>query len=289
LWRAFLYLSAQAQKTDGFLMPLLEVTNLSAGYGERVVLNDISLAVEPGQMVGVLGPNGCGKSTLIKAISGLVKARKGTIVIAERPFPDLKPSERARLVGVVPQNLSLPDTFTASEVVMLGRTPHLKLLQNEKPDDWMAVEKAMHLTDCWHLAERYVGELSGGERQRVLLAMALAQQPRFLLLDEPTTFLDINYQTEMMEIVANWKSSKDEGQSRGVLAVFHELNLAAQYCDWLVLMTGGRVMAQGRPDEVINAENIYRAYGAKVLVVPHPLNQQPTTFIVPGGERNRTV
>ncbi len=267
-------------------MSLLEVEGLQAGYGAKTVLRDLSFALHPGELLGIIGPNGCGKSTLVKALSGLLKPKSGRVKVERQDLHRLKAAERARLLGVVPQAPLLPDTFTAAEVVMFGRTPHLRFLQNESMQDWQVVEQSMRATDSWHMAERYIGELSGGERQRVLLAMALAQEPRLLLLDEPTTFMDINYQIEAMEIVTHWKRSGTPEQPRAVLAVFHELNLAAQYCDRLVLIAKGCILTVGKPSEVITSENIMRAYGANVIVAPHPVNQQPTTFILPARSSN---
>ncbi len=257
----------------------LEIRNLQAGYGSRRVLHDLSLSVAPGEMLGVIGPNGCGKSTLVKAVSGVLKPQGGEVFFEGRNLLRLKPHERARLLAVVVQNPSLPSAFTAAELVLLGRTPHLGAFQQEGPHDWQIVQEAMEASDCWEMANRPVGELSGGERQRVLFALALAQQPRFLLLDEPTTFLDINYQVEVMDIAADWLRA---APGRGAIAVLHDLNLAAQYCQRLALLSAGRVLAIGRPQEVITAENIRQAYGAQVLVTPHPVNQLPTTFILPG-------
>ncbi len=257
----------------------LEITELSAGYGPKTVLHSLSLSVAPGELLGVIGPNGCGKSTLVKALSGVLKLKSGQVRFEGRDLLRIKSEERARLVGVVAQNPSLPPAFTAAEIVLFGRTPHLGAFQQEGPEDWRIVQEAMEATDCWKMATRPVGELSGGERQRVLFALALAQQPRLLLLDEPTTFLDINYQVEMMDIAANWLRAEP---GRGALAIFHDLNLAAQYCSRLALLSAGRLLAVGSPAEVINADNIRRAYGAAVIVAPHPINQLPTTFILPG-------
>ncbi len=259
--------------------PFLEIKNLSTGYPNKPVLYNISLEVQPGELVGVLGANGCGKSTLVKAISGLLKPSGGQIRLEGRDLLELKSEEKARLMTVVAQNASLPAAFTAAEIVLMGRTPHLGAFQQEGPEDWEIVRQVMEETDCWQMATRPVGELSGGERQRVLFALALAQQPRLLLLDEPTTYLDINYQTEIMDIATRWLVEKP---GRGALAVFHDLNLASQYCKRLALLSKGRVLAIGSPAEVITAANIRQAYGAAVIVTPHPLNELPTTFILPG-------
>lgn len=257
---------------------MLDIRNLTVGYANKTVLQDFSLQVRAGEMLGVLGPNGCGKSTLIKALSGIIKVRSGDVTLLGQNLLKLKPPARARLVGVVPQNPTLPPAFIAAEVVLFGRTPHLKFMESEKAQDWEAVRQAMEQAACWELADRRVGELSGGERQRVLFALALAQEPRLLLLDEPTTFLDINYQTEMMDIAAAWKQKPE----RAVVAVFHDLNLAAQYCDRVALLQNGQLLAIGPPTEVITVENIKLAYGAQVFIAPHPLNALPTTFILPG-------
>lgn len=259
--------------------PFLEIKNLSSGYPGKTVLRDISLEVQPGELLGVLGANGCGKSTLVKTISGLLKPTSGEIKLEGRDLLKLRPDERARLMTVVSQSPSLPAAFTAAEIVLMGRTPHLGAFQQEGPEDWEIVKEAMEMTDCWRMADRPVGELSGGERQRVLFALALAQQPRLLLLDEPTTYLDINYQTEIMDIAVRWLA---EQPGRGALAVFHDLNLAAQYCKRIVLLAKGSILAVGSPAEVITEANIRQAYGAAVIVTSHPLNELPTTFILPG-------
>lgn len=259
--------------------PLLRVSNLLVGYGVRTVLHDLSLDLYAGEFVGIIGPNGCGKSTLVKSVSGVLKPKSGQIFFEERELLKIKASERAKLSAVVAQNPSLPAAFTAAEIVMLGRTPHLGAFQQESEADWQIVREAMEAADCWEMAERPVGELSGGERQRVLFALALAQQPRLLLLDEPTTYLDINHQVGVMEIARRWLQA---APGRAALSVLHDLNLAAQYCHRLILLSKGRILATGTPQEVITADNIRQAYGAAVIVTPHPVNELPTTFILPG-------
>ena len=257
---------------------VLEIKNLAVAYPPKTVLNEISLTVEAGELLGVIGPNGCGKSTLVKAISGVLKPVGGTIWFENRNLLKLKASERAKLMAVVAQNPELPTAFAAAQLVMLGRTPHLGIFQEESALDWQIVQAAMEAADCWQFAQRPIGELSGGERQRVLFALALAQQPRFLLLDEPTTFLDINYQVSLMNIALAWLKAEP---NRAALGVFHDLNLAAQYCQRLALITNGKILAIGSPHEVITAENIRQAYGTSVLIMPHPLNDLPTTFLLP--------
>lgn len=257
---------------------LLEIENLRSGYGANTVLKNLSLELAAGEFLGIIGPNGCGKSTLVKTISGVLKPQGGQIRWEGHELLRLNAGERARLLAVVAQNSSLPGAFTAAEIVMLGRTPHLSAFQQESSTDWEIVQDAMQAADCWQLAERPVGELSGGERQRVLFALALAQQPRLLLLDEPTTYLDINYQVNIMEIGRRWLHAVP---GRAMLGVLHDLNLAAQYCHRLILLKKGEIIAQGSPQEVVTAENIRQAYGASVIVAPHPLNELPTTFILP--------
>ncbi len=263
-------------------MTLLKITELSAGYDRRPVLHGLSLELQSGELLGIIGPNGCGKSTLIKTLSGVLKPKGGQVWLEGRDLLRMKAEERARLVGVVAQNSSLPPAFTAAEIVLFGRTPHLGAFQNESEADWLIVREAMEAADCWHMAARPVSELSGGERQRVLFALALAQQPHLLLLDEPTTYLDINYQVEIMDIAADWLKTEP---GRGAIAVFHDLNLAAQYCRRIILLAAGRILATGSPQEVITADNIRQAYGATVFIAPHPVNQLPTTFILPGNKK----
>jgi len=177
----------------------------------------------------------------------------------------------------VPQNPSLPESFTVAELVMLGRTPHLKLLQSEGRRDLEVAARAMKMCGVEALADRLIGEISGGERQRVVIARALAQEPKLLLLDEPTSHLDIAHQVAVMDLI--WGLSRD---GLGVLAVFHDLNLAAQYSDRLVVLSGGRVIADGAPASVVTPSVIRQAYDAAVCVVPHPRNGAPVALV----ERN---
>jgi len=258
---------------------------VSFRYGSRVVIDRLSFTLRAGEMVGIVGPNGAGKSTLIKGLSGVLAPSGGRIMLRRpgtarvKEMAQVKRADLARTLAVVPQNASLPESFTAADIVLMGRTPHLGLLQAEGPRDWGAVWRAMALTDTVHLAERRIGELSGGERQRVVIARALAQEAPVLLLDEPTTHLDLCHQLAVLDLVRRLHHECD----LAVGAVFHDLNLAAQYCDRLIMLLEGRIHAEGAPGEVITAANVVRVYGARVHIIPHPSNGLPMTVLAAGG------
>lgn len=257
----------------------LRLEKVTLGYGDRVVLKDISLEAEPGEIIGIIGPNGCGKSTLIKGITRLIPWRSGQMLIDGRGIAKLSRADLARFIAVVPQSAYLPELFTAFEVVLMGRTPHLGYFRYESYKDVATVREAMEATQTIVLAERRVRELSGGERQRLTIARALAQEPKIILLDEPTAHLDINYQIEILDLIRNLCLE------RGLVTIvaLHDLNLAAQYCDRLVLLHKGGIYREGAPKEVIDARVIKEVYGAEVYVYPHPVNELPATFVVPGG------
>jgi len=248
------------------------------GYDHMAVLNNINLRAVPGEMLGLIGPNASGKSTLLKGITRLVNLFSGHIFINGQDIKNIKLEELAQLIATVPQNAVLPEAFTAFEMVLMGRTPHLGLLHYESEKDVAIAWQAMEVTQTRCLAERRVGELSGGERQRLFIARALTQQSRVILLDEPTAHLDINHQAEILNLV---KSLCVE-QKLTVITALHDLNLAAQYCDWLVMLNGGEVYTEGIPQDVLTAQNIKKAYGAEVCIYPHPVNGLPTTLITAG-------
>lgn len=262
--------------------PLLQVHELTFAFGPRRVLSGVSLSAAAGEMVGVIGPNGSGKSTLLRSICGVLRPGSGRVLVEGEDLARLSRVRVAQKVAVVPQDPHLPDAFTVWEVVLLGRTPYLKLLQAEGPRDFAVVQRALDLCGVAEFAGRRMGDLSGGERQRVVIARALAQEPQLLLLDEPTSHLDITHQTAILDLI----SSLSREQGLAVVAVFHDLNLAAQYCHRLALLSGGRILAEGSPSEVITAENVSRAYGAEVEIVPHPRNNQPVALVT--GNTNGT-
>ena len=255
---------------------VLEVRGLTVAYttGKRaiVALRDVSLRLAAGELVGLVGPNGSGKTTLIRAVTKTVVPAGGEINLCGDNVTSLSQAEIARRVAVVPQEPLLPEAFTALECVLMGRTPHLKLLQNESAPDFEAARRAMARTDSGELAGRPMGQLSGGERQRVVVARALAQDTPVLLLDEPTAHLDIGHQASVLALMR--ALCRDEGKA--VLAVVHDLTLAAAYCDRLVMLrSNGTVAAEGGASEILRPELLAAVYGAGVDVFPHPRTGSP--------------
>jgi ABC-type cobalamin/Fe3+-siderophores transport system ATPase subunit len=249
---------------------MIEIRDLDVKYGSQQVLQSVSLEVKSGETLALLGPNGSGKSTLIRALSGVVRA-SGNMRIAGRELGTLSAAERARLVAVVPQSSSLPPAFTVWETVLLGRTPHLNFLGQVSALDEKLAGEALEKVDALALKDRRVGELSGGEQQRVLLARALAQATPVLLLDEPTTHLDLQHQIGLLELVR--ALARDEELT--VLIALHDLNLAARYADRVALIVAGAIRAVGAPKEVLRPELISEIYRWPVQVLEHPFLDVP--------------
>jgi iron complex transport system ATP-binding protein len=240
----------------------LRAAGLGFRYRRQLVLHDVDLSVAGGEVVGVVGPNGSGKTTLLRLLSGTLKPTGGQTLLDGRNLAAFTRRQVAQQIAVLPQSFELPDSFTAWEVVLMGRNPHVSLLQGETPADLQVVEAAMLRTATLQFRDRLAVELSGGERQRLLLARALAQEPRFLLLDEATSNLDLHYQVEFLRLV---RAQRSEGT--GVVLVLHDLNLAARSCDRLVLLAGGSVKAAGTPAQVLQQELLSEVYGASVRVL----------------------
>lgn len=249
----------------------LEVLDVVCSYNCVPVLNGVSFKVKKGDFAGIIGPNGSGKTTLLRSISRIVGLRRGKIVVDGRDVNSLTRPQLARLLTTVPQETQAEFAFTVEEVILMGRFPYLRRLSREGPRDRQMAREAMALTGTLSLASRAITEISGGERQRVMIARALAQEPELLLLDEPTSHLDIGYQTEILDLL---RSLNRRGKF-AVLAVFHDLNLASQYCDYLILLSNGRIAAIGPPTDVITPDNVESAYGVEVLVTPHPVYGSP--------------
>lgn len=271
----------------------LRIEGLAVRYGQQPVLHDLSLRVEAGQFVALVGPNGSGKSTLVRAISGTVPVSAGRIeagalraatsrgakTASSSDVADLRrmgAAERARLIAVLAQETKVDFDFSAEEVVGMGRLPYVGRFQRETAQDWAVVRQAMHDTCTAHLAARPITTLSGGERQRVLFARALAQEPKLLLLDEPTAHLDMAHSVELLTLVRR----RNQAEGLTVLAVLHDLNLAAQVADRIVVLNKGAIVADGAPEAVIEPDLIGRVWGAAVQVVPHPVSGVPQVLLL---------
>jgi ABC-type cobalamin/Fe3+-siderophores transport system ATPase subunit len=257
---------------------MLNIQSLFVSYNGHKILQDISLRVPYGSILAVIGPNGAGKTTLIRSISGVLPPRSGNIFMDGIDLLGLPAIQRARYLAVVPQARQLPAAFTVQQSVLLGRTPYLGWLGRTHEIDHRLVQQALEQTRLTSLAQRRVGELSGGEQQRVLLARALAQDTPILLLDEPTTHLDLEHQSSFFNLVRALTAQK----RLSVLLVLHDLNLAGLYADQVALLVNGRIHTTGTPQEVLTEENLSRVYNVPVNVVPHP--EYGTPLVLPDGK-----
>ncbi|MFF8908707.1 ABC transporter ATP-binding protein [Streptomyces olivaceoviridis] len=253
----------------------LVARDLTLAYEARTVVEGLDLEIPDGKVTVVVGPNACGKSTVLRALGRLLRARGGAVLLDGADIADLPSRQIARTLGVLPQSPAAPDGITVADLVARGRQPHQKWWQQWSQADERAVTEALERTDTSDLADRPVDELSGGQRQRVWIAMALAQDTDLLLLDEPTTYLDIAHQVEVLDLIRRLNHER----GRTVVAVLHDLNQAARYADHLVAMKAGRIVAQGPPDEVVTAELVQKVFGLPAVVVPDPVTGGP--LVVP--------
>lgn len=241
---------------------VIRVNNVSFRYDDVKILDKISFNAIQGQIIGIIGPNGSGKTTLLRCIAGILKPYQGAIHINNKDVQQYNSKELARILSVVPQISSFTAGFTVFETVLMGRYPHLGVYQRESEKDYKIVNSALERVGITNLMNRDVSELSGGEKQLVTIALGLAQDPKIFCLDEPTLHLDINMQYKIMDLCKDICHTKQIG----VLVVLHDLALAAQYCDSLIILKNGRIQAHGSPNDVINVEDILDAYGVKVIV-----------------------
>ena len=245
----------------------LTINNIDCYYGSIQILDDIQFDVKSGEFLGILGPNGSGKTTLLKSISRVLKPRKGAILMDELNIYDLKTVDVAKQMAVVPQTAPVTFDFSALEVVLMGRNPHMDRFAIETKEDIEIAKNSMKLTNTWDFADRSITELSGGERQRVIIARALTQEPQLLLLDEPTTHLDISNQLEIMDLLKQLCKTK----KLLIVAVFHDFNLAARYCDSLILLKDGKIVAAGKSDDTLTSENVKKVFNVDTIVKKHPI------------------
>lgn len=251
---------------------LLRVDGVDCAYDGVKALEDITFETGKGDFIGIIGPNGSGKTTLIRCLSKVLEPIRGTVFLNGKTILEMTRREVAKLIGVVPQSSRIAFAFTAFEIVLMGRTPRLDRFQMEAEEDLQIAKKAMIKTDSWQLRSRLFGDLSGGEQQRVIIARALAQEPEVLLLDEPTSHLDIGFQLEILEFV----KVLCEEKNIVVLSVFHDLNLAARFCNKLILLNGGKIHSLGPTEDVLSTKNILDAYRVLASIE----RNQKTGFLV---------
>ncbi|KZM33654.1 ABC transporter ATP-binding protein [Oerskovia enterophila] len=254
-------------------MTRLHGTALDVGYDDRRVLEGVDVAIPDGSFTVIVGPNACGKSTLLRALARLLRPTDGSATLDDRDVHAWHAREFARVVGLLPQTALAPDGITVADLVSRGRYPHQSLLSRWSRADERAVADAMAATGVTDLRDRALDELSGGQRQRVWIAMVLAQETQVLLLDEPTTYLDIAHQVELLDLVAELRA-----HGRTVVAVLHELNHAARYATHLIAMKGGRIVAEGAPEEIVTEELVEEVFGMPCRVIPDPDTGSPVVL-----------
>jgi iron complex transport system ATP-binding protein len=256
-------------------MPMLNLETVGFKYSETWVLNDVSFQAQEGELIGIIGPNGSGKTTLLKVVNGLLAPQQGSVCVNGMDVRKMNKNALARLMAVVPQNSPMIFPFSVEEIVLMGRYPYLRNFQFEGKADIQIAHNAMELTDTLALRARNINELSGGERQMVLIARALASEPRIMLLDEPAAFLDIRHQITFFDLIKDLTRR----QSMTVIAVTHDINLASLYCDKIVLLNAGSIHTMGTPDEVITEAIIEEVYQARVSVTTHPVTCVPQVML----------
>ncbi|MED1782062.1 heme ABC transporter ATP-binding protein [Brevibacillus fortis] len=254
---------------------MINVRNLQKSYQDAPVLHGIDFSVDKGEFFGIIGPNGSGKSTLLKIISGVIKADAGDILLQEKKLHSYPRKELAKILAVLEQEGLPPVGFRVREVLEMGRFPYQNWLGEEKQDVASLIDEIVQMLGLEHLEDRTLDQLSGGEKQRVALGKALIQRPQVLLLDEPTTYLDIGYQIQLMDIVRKWQKTTQVT----VIAVLHDLNLASLYCDRILMLHKGKQMSVGAPKDILQSDRIEAVYGTRPIVMEHPVHHLPQIIL----------
>ncbi|MFA5096089.1 MAG: ABC transporter ATP-binding protein [Candidatus Omnitrophota bacterium] len=257
---------------------LLKIDNLNGGYYGQDIIRGVSLDIERGDFMGIIGPNGSGKTTLLRLCSRILAIRAGGIYFDKADIARMGLKEFCRKVAFVAQDISGSFSLSVAELVLMGRIPHLKRLQFETKKDLAIAEEALALTGSAGLKDKMINELSAGERQRVIIARALAQEPVLLLLDEPTSHLDIGHQIQIMDLL----KKLNHRNNLTIVMVLHDLNLASAYCNRICLLDGGKISREGAPEEVLTYQNIEAVYKTIVVVNVNPVTKKPNVILVPG-------
>ncbi|MFD5916701.1 ABC transporter ATP-binding protein [Kitasatospora sp. NPDC058201] len=266
--------TGSAAGSDG--VPRLAARGVTVGYGDRTVIDALDVTIPPGVVTTIIGPNGCGKSTLLRTLSRLLRPTRGSVVLDGEDIVRLRTRDVAKKLGLLPQSPVAPEGLTVADLVARGRHPHQSWLRQWSSDDASVVERALAMTGVSDLADRPVDALSGGQRQRVWISMTLAQGTDLLLLDEPTTYLDLAHAVDVLDLVDDLHES-----GCTVVMVLHDLNLAARYSDNLIVMKAGSVLAQGHPRDVVTPELLHEAFGLRAEVIDDPVGGRP--LVVPIG------
>lgn len=257
--------------------PIFKAGNLVAGYNKKVIVNGIDLVIPSNKISVIIGANACGKSTLLKTLARLIKPSSGEVVLNGKQISQIPPKQLAQVLGLLPQSPVVPEGIVVSDLVARGRFPYQGFLKGMEKKDYEAIEEALDIMGIRNLANRCVDELSGGQRQRVWIAMALAQQTDILLLDEPTTYLDIAYQVEILDLLTDLNRKRNTT----IVMVLHDINLTARYADYIFAVHKGNLVAQGTPSEVISEDLIQQVFGLDCSVINDPVSNSP--LIVPKG------
>lgn len=257
--------------------PVFTGSNLVAGYDKKVIVNNINVTIPNNKISVIIGANACGKSTLLKTMARLIKPISGEVLLDGKQISTIAPKQLAKVLGLLPQSPVVPEGITVADLVSRGRYPYQSFLKGLEKKDYEAVEEALEIMGITELANRSVDELSGGQRQRVWIAMALAQQTDILLLDEPTTFLDITYQVEILDLLTDLNRKK----GTAIVMVLHDINLSARYADYIFAVKKGELIAEGEPSKIITADLMKQVFGLDCTVIKDPVSDSP--FIVPKG------
>ena len=259
--------------------PLVRADKLSGGYHNKLVIKDALFEISKGDFLGIIGPNGSGKSTLLKLMTRVLSPQSGSVFLEGKDIRGMHLKEFCRKVAFVPQDTLINFSFSVEEIVLMGRIPHLKRMQFETKKDFSIARNALSLTDTLYIKEKEINQLSAGERQRVIIAKALAQEPMLLFLDEPTSHLDIGHQVQILDLLK--RLNKENGLT--VVMVMHDLNLASEYCNRIILFNDGCIFKEGTPEEVLTYQNIESVYKTVVVVKKNPISSKPYVILVSGG------
>lgn len=259
----------------------LQTNNLHAGYEQKLILNDVNISIPQNKISIIIGANGCGKSTLLKTMARLIKPASGEVVLDGKSIHQMPPKQLAKTLGLLPQSPVVPEGITVADLVGRGRFPHQTLFGSWSKKDYEAVAEALEMMNITEFADRNIDELSGGQRQRVWIAMALAQQTDILFLDEPTTYLDITYQVEILDLLTDLNIK----YGTTIVMVLHDINLSARYADYLFTMKEGQLIAEGTPQDIVTSELIKETFQLECAVITDPVSHTP--LILPIGRHHK--